>query len=65
MPVQPAYFEYVTPSLCRNYTVYLVIGVLPIAGAAHVITTPVPVIAVIRASGALGAFKTAPLPSVE
>jgi hypothetical protein len=65
MPVQPGYVEYVIPSLCRIYTVYLVIGVLPNPFAAHVITTSVPEIVAIRAAGALGVLKTAPLPSVE
>jgi hypothetical protein len=65
MPVQPAYVEYVTPSICRIYTLYPVIGVLPEAGAVQVIATSVPVIAVIGAAGALGAANTAPFPAKE
>ncbi len=54
MPVQPAYAEYVTPSLCRNYTVYPEIAEPPSAGATQVITTSVPEIVVVGATGVVG-----------
>ncbi len=56
VPVQPAYVEYVSPSLCRIATVYPVIAEPPSAGAAQVIVTSVvPEIAVTGAAGVLGA----------
>jgi len=53
VPVQPAYVEYVTPSLFKIATVYPVIAKPPSAGAAQVIvTSEVPEIAVTGAAGA-------------
>ena len=55
----------VTASLYRIKTVYLVIGVLPCAGATQVISTLLPEIVVVGAAGTLGAVTNAPLPSLE
>ena len=59
VPVQPAYVEYVAPSLCRIATVYPVIAEPPSEGATQVITTlVVPEIAVvIGAAGVEGALR--------
>ena len=56
MPVQPAYVEYVTPSIYRISTVYSVIAEPPSEGATQVIVTSVPEIAV---TGAIGVFAAA------
>ena len=55
VPVQPAYVEYVSPSLCLIYTVYYVTTEPPLAGATQVIATSVPEIAVVGAAGVVGA----------
>ena len=65
VPVQLVDAENVTPSLYQIKTMYPVIGEPPSAGAAQVIVTSLPKIAIIGAAGALGAVNTAPLPYVE
>jgi hypothetical protein len=69
IPVQPAYVEYVTPSIYRISTVYSVIAEPPSEGATQVIVTSVPEIAVTGAAGAAGVFAgggiTAPFPEVD
>ncbi len=54
VPVQPAYVEYVIPSLCLIYTVYPVTPEPPSAGATQVIATSMPEIAVVGAAGVMG-----------
>ncbi len=54
VPVQPAKFVNVTPSLCRIATVYPVIAEPPSAGATQLVTTLVPEIAVAGAVGVAG-----------
>ena len=65
VPVQLANAENVKPSLSRIKTVYPMIGEPPSAGAAQVIVTSVPDIAVIGAAGISGTIidRTAPLPA--
>jgi hypothetical protein len=67
MLVQPAYVEYVTPSLYRIATLYPVIAEPPSKGATQVIVTSVvPEIAVTGAAGVFGAVGiTAPFPAEE
>lgn len=66
VPVQLAYTVNVTASLCRIFTVYPVIAVLPCAGAIQVIATLVLLgFVVVGAAGVLGAVSTAPLPATE
>jgi hypothetical protein len=56
IPVQPAYVEYVTPSIYRISTEYSVIAEPLSAGAVQLIATSVvPKIAVTGAVGVLGA----------
>ncbi len=59
VPVQPAYVEYVSPSLSLINTVYPVTAEPPLAGATQVITTSVPEITVVGAAGVVGATATA------